>query len=658
MRLLSLRLHNFMPYKGEHEIRFPVVDGRNVTIVYGDNMRGKTSLLNALRWALYGKVVGRHLRPIPLIHILNKDAERERDFTVRVALTFVHDGSDYELIRTMRPKDLIDTPKEDGHFELPPPSLKRGGVPVSGHLVDHEINQILPESISRFSLFDGELLQEYEQLVAEATTESDKIKEAIEKVLGVPTLLNARAHLAEILHRAQKLFEREGLKDSKHGKLIQETNNLLEDAKREVDRLTSLVDEARSNCDQLDDKLKKYQRAESVKSHVEENRVQQNNSKAARDRAIDRRRELAPRAWLALVSTAVAEKRERMQAEFSDALTEFVTYVEQRTAHQYRLRSLQAGQCVVCEASLTDQSRSALREKVDATDEATDSGLSNLATQLTSAARQFDRIKGLGAQGVAEDLLHAEREIDRCNVELTRLQQREDALLSEIPGVDLADLGRTREQRDLWQREIGKLETNLASKQSERHILQKKYDAAVKMAATGQQGASKLIGDKVTLLSSLSELFASSVDNLRHRLRTDVQAAATQTFKRLTTETQYRGLVINDRYGLEIRDHLDRTVSVRSAGAEQIVALSLIDGLNSASGKTGPLVMDTPFGRLDLKHRAHVLGYLPEMADQVVLLVHEGELSPERDLSHVSNHVAASYEIQRVSPTQSTLARR
>ena len=66
MKLVSLSMSNFMPYKGTNEIVFPKADFRNVMVIFGDNMRGKTSLLNALRWVFYGKAMGRHLREIPL----------------------------------------------------------------------------------------------------------------------------------------------------------------------------------------------------------------------------------------------------------------------------------------------------------------------------------------------------------------------------------------------------------------------------------------------------------------------------------------------------------------------------------------------------------------------------------------------------------------
>ena len=52
MKLIRLSVTNFMPYRGENTIDFPLDETRNVMIIFGDNMRGKTSLLNALRWGL------------------------------------------------------------------------------------------------------------------------------------------------------------------------------------------------------------------------------------------------------------------------------------------------------------------------------------------------------------------------------------------------------------------------------------------------------------------------------------------------------------------------------------------------------------------------------------------------------------------------------
>ena len=104
-------------------------------------------------------------------------------------------------------------------------------------------------------------------------------------------------------------------------------------------------------------------------------------------------------------------------------------------------------------------------------------------------------------------------------------------------------------------------------------------------------------------------------------------------------------------------DDVGRKVTVRSAGAEQVVALSLIDGLNRTGRSVGPVIMDTPFGRLDLKHRDNILSYLPEVTSQFVLLVHSGEIRPDTDLSSVKPRIGFAYQIVEVSPTRSKIER-
>jgi DNA sulfur modification protein DndD len=652
MKLLTLRISNFMPYRGEQVMTFPVTETRNVTLVHGDNMRGKTSLLNALRWVLYGEVVGRHLRRISSIDILNKDAAFDRDFVVKVSLSFTHGAHEYELVRTMQPKDLIDKPRDDDHFDSNV-SMRRDGVPISGHLVESEIGNILPNSISRFSFFDGELLQEYEQLVADATESSDRIKDAIERALGVPTLINGRLHVAELLHRAQRQFAKEGNKDSQHAKLMQQTLDELEDAKSEQTRLTDLFHNVSEESETLDDELRKYERAESVGARLKELRESVAGLEETRARALQRRRSLAPQAWLAVLSSDIAARKEDAESRLLQSQKAYEDAVRSKVEHSLRLSSLESGSCALCQQDLTSTAVADISRRES--QEAPSGDASAFSNDLATLARQLQRLRGLGAVSVGSEIIQAEREYDRTTIDIARMRQREEDLVKEVPGIDMMDISRKRQRKDLLQREIGKLDTQVSAQQSKCAGIQKKYDTLVKAAAGGQEASSQLIARKVTLLSSLAEIFEKSVDKLRHKLRGKVEEAATDTFRRLTTEKQYSGLKINDQYGLEIRDHMDRTVSVRSAGAEQIVALSLIDGLSHASNSAGLLVMDTPFGRLDLKHRAEVLSYLPRMAQQVVLLVHEGELSKDRDLAHVADRVSAAYEIERISPTQSRI---
>lgn len=67
--------------------------------------------------------------------------------------------------------------------------------------------------------------------------------------------------------------------------------------------------------------------------------------------------------------------------------------------------------------------------------------------------------------------------------------------------------------------------------------------------------------------------------------------------------------------------------------------------------------MDTPFGRLDLKHRDNILSYLPSVTNQLVLLVHSGEIRKETDLAVIAERIGAAYEITEISSTESRIER-
>ncbi len=55
MILERLVLENFRQFKGRQEILFSDLRERNVTVVHAENRFGKTTLLKALLWALYGR---------------------------------------------------------------------------------------------------------------------------------------------------------------------------------------------------------------------------------------------------------------------------------------------------------------------------------------------------------------------------------------------------------------------------------------------------------------------------------------------------------------------------------------------------------------------------------------------------------------------------
>ena len=55
LTLRGIEVEGFGPFAERAVLTFTRPTGR-VTVVYGDNMRGKTSLMNAIRYAFFGEV--------------------------------------------------------------------------------------------------------------------------------------------------------------------------------------------------------------------------------------------------------------------------------------------------------------------------------------------------------------------------------------------------------------------------------------------------------------------------------------------------------------------------------------------------------------------------------------------------------------------------
>jgi DNA sulfur modification protein DndD len=83
-----------------------------------------------------------------------------------------------------------------------------------------------------------------------------------------------------------------------------------------------------------------------------------------------------------------------------------------------------------------------------------------------------------------------------------------------------------------------------------------------------------------------------------------------------------------------------------SAGEKEVLAFSFIAGLNQSTETNAPLVMDTPFGHLDVQHRDGLLHALPRLPCQVILLATDRDL-PESELPNLSHCLGGCLSIVR-----------
>ena len=97
LRFQQIEIENFGAYKGCQVLDFPEDDG--VVVVYGENGHGKTTLLNAFRFALFGKVKREGHEDVGLERIPNIEAARDGDHSFKVVVRFTSGGESYELTR-------------------------------------------------------------------------------------------------------------------------------------------------------------------------------------------------------------------------------------------------------------------------------------------------------------------------------------------------------------------------------------------------------------------------------------------------------------------------------------------------------------------------------------------------------------------------------
>src|SRR4051794_28551336 len=162
MKLLRLTIENLGPFYGKHTIDLAVTQPGNVILIHGENMRGKTSTLNAIRWCLYGKALGRAGHAKDTYRLINWDALQAGDYHMTVQLDFEHNGASYHLERHV---ESTVRPHTDRDLSEPNVDLRIGGKRQSTEEIPRIIGNILHRDISRFFLFDGEMLDEYEALL-------------------------------------------------------------------------------------------------------------------------------------------------------------------------------------------------------------------------------------------------------------------------------------------------------------------------------------------------------------------------------------------------------------------------------------------------------------------------------------------------------------
>ena len=646
-RLKSLEVENFGPFKGRQRIDLPSDDG--VVMIYGENMRGKTTLLNAIRFAFFGKFVGRGSREIPLSKVGNWEAAAAGVYGFEVRLDMVYEGVPYRLTRSCTPRPQTPVPVSDEDFTVNY-YLERDGVILGPNDGPRELERILPEQISRFFLFDGELLQEYEDLLLSDSLVGERIAASIERILGMPVLTRARTSLVA----ARDLAAREQASAAQGDQKTQQLGNALSTilAKAQVfagdfTRQEGELVDLRKQKALLEDAMRKNERTRSIldrRDYLEE-------EKAALEQKIEVDR-LAVQTAMAGAWTVVL--RERMKASL-ERLRDKQRDLQNDVLRGQVLRDLadrHVENCPTCRQRIDSDARSHLAQLLKDRDPENDA---RLATQLSETSRRIaaldHHIEATSPDALRillDNLADTERGIHGKRQEIKDLS-------AQLAGVDEDDIRQARHDHERVIKEIKALEDGVEDTKKKITENDASRDGIQAKLARFVGGSVESARAYFQMTSDLFDLMDQSVSLYRDRLRHRVQDDASRHFRALTTEPEYSGLRINDSYGLSILHENGSEVPLRSAGAEHVVALSLVAALQNNAHLRGPIIIDSPFVRLDGGHKEKIMKALPTFASQVLMLVYEDEMPPARARAALAGSLKAEFELQRRSSRHTEL---
>ena len=538
LKLDRLEVEGFGPFADPQVIDFP--GGPGVTVIYGENMRGKTSLLNAVRFAFFGTVLGRGSRQRRLHTISNRALAADGQFGFHVSLTFEFDDAEYELVRTCVPSKEVPTSDADYDVDV---MLRRGGVVLGPQEREAALQQIFPREISRFFLFDGELLQEYEELLINESEAGRRISEAIERILGVPILKSGRAHLTQLSERADKAAAKEASRHQETealGNALQQATAQKEAHQKEVRRLEEQLVGFSAQRQELEQYLQSVQKYSVLLQERDD--VEERLGEAGRDLKSARieLKHLMVQGWRTVLREPVRRALDAAHQTAQEALDAF--------RYKLRAEALAAGHCDICGQDLP----LVVRERIETTLVTSDRADEESDNDVSVAMSRLRDLNSFDDADITGELRQLWKQIRGLQSDSALLKDRLTDLKAALADSDPETLRRSKASYSEVMEKIAAVkgaveeEGKKVSEMDENIQRLKK-----KLEATGTSNL-RSVQRRASVLRGASEVFSAAVDDYKAQLRDRVEDTASHLFLTMTTEEEdYAGLSINESYGLK-----------------------------------------------------------------------------------------------------------
>lgn len=644
MILNQLTLSNFSAFGRKQTLNLaPNGDSKPIVLVGGLNGAGKTSILTAIRLALYGK------RAVTL--------EDNKSGYTKLLHDLIHDRKNGAMIELEFSTYSYGVKKEY--------CVKREWVEKKGKIKesftvwyngakdtiltatwDEYVDALLPASISHLFFFDGEKVSEF----ATSKGTANLLKTGVKSLLGVDILERLRDDLADLIHDKASLH-----KENKLFAEINKTKIEIEELKSE--RFSHKLEKGklRNKLERLkNDLAKQEQHLKEIgadlflmKKAIEKDFAE---SKNALDKVSHELIEISSSSLPLLLVTDLINKVKNQDQTEHKAFQAQLILEELKTRDQELIGLLE-------EANVEGLSRVKKFIKADIskrTELANTNSFLNISEEARSTLSSLNFVLG-NDRKKACDLLEQHKYWSNKVSILSRKVQMipSEKIVSKSLAVRESLTQKIQLANDemmYLDRQIDTLKGNINYKEQERSRILKK-DVSLQLQHDEDQRI-MVFAEKARERASQFE--KRVVNKSIEKLESIILECARLLFRKNLFICE---LTINpDTYELSLFKENGNMLLIDSlsSGERQILIIAVLWGLARASGRPLPLIVDTPLGRLDSEHRNNLIDrYYSTASHQVVLLSTDTEIDTNL-LSKIENHMSHSYLLEHNSANRQT----
>lgn len=632
----QIKLHNFGIYQGEHTVNLDVSEHNKPVVLFGGlNGGGKTTFLDSLQLALYGKNAKCSNRgKLSYSDYLKQAINRySKDKFASIALSFRHtqrtQTKRYEVIRSWEAnsnREITDKVQVLVNGEL------------DNLLTDNWndfVSEFIPQSMSELFFFDGEKIED----LADPIRSAQLLKTGIEALLGLELFTQLSKDLNSQKRRRQE-------------------RNLDSSASKKVDELKQRKELLDNNLIGIEENIKKVLDTEdTLAKKLDELTVQMQTSGASllddvNDIQLDRK--------------AVASKLEAIDHNLiklaAGAMPLAIAHnLLKETKVQAALEEEAIGFDVAQKHIKANNDELIKRLKATANDGVAEQVGKLLTTMRQESENGLSQEKYLNVNPVIFDFAESAIESDKTESKELLKQKRElqetlallDKKLDAVPDSESvkeqieakskieASIAHSKATLDSLMEEMAQCKTQINENEARLDATLIQQNAEDFEGQRNEQVAEHLVEMKGIVDAFKARLIKENIATLEKRIKSkfDSLERKSELVAKIKINPETFNLTLLGLDGLAL------DTKRLSAGERQLLSVAILWALAEASGKEIPTIIDTPMGRLDGKHRTKLVeNYFPQAAGQVILLSTDEEIA-EKYYKKLKQSVAKEYHI-------------